>query len=135
MGADRLTIPLLFLTKPVENMRISRSLPTFAALVAMASVSSFAEDKPEAKAPESAAAATPAAPGAKPEKPKLTPEERFKKMDANNDGALSLEEFLGKAKPEAKAAKEEEFKKLDTDGNGSLSLEEFVARGKKKKDK
>jgi len=100
-------------------------------------VASFAEDKVEPKADAKAETKTPDAPApSAPAKPKLTPEERFKKMDANGDGALSLEEFLGKAKPEAKAAREEEFKKLDKDGNGSLSLEEFVAgvpRGKKAK--
>ena len=122
-------------------MKILRSLPTFAAIVALSSVASFAQDKAEPKAePKADAKAETKAPDAPapaaPAKPKLTPEERFKKMDANCDGALSLEEFLGKAKPDAKAAKEEEFKKLDKDGNGSLSLEEFVAgatRGKKNK--
>jgi hypothetical protein len=118
-------------------MKILRSLPTFAAIVALSSVASFAQDKAEPKADAKAETKAPDAPApAAPAKPKLTPEERFKKMDANGDGALSLEEFLGKAKPDAKAAKEEEFKKLDKDGNGSLSLEEFVAgatRGKKNK--
>jgi len=122
-------------------MKTLRFLPTFAALIAFSSVASFAQDKAEPKAEQKAdAKAETKAPDAPapdaPAKPKLTPEERFKKMDANGDGALSLEEFLGKAKPEAKAAKEEDFKKIDKDGNGSLSLEEFVAgatRGKKNK--
>ena len=118
-------------------MKILRFLPTFAALIAFSSVASFAQDKAEPKADAKAETKAPDAPAPDaPAKPKLTPEERFKKMDANGDGALSLEEFLGKAKPEAKAAKEEDFKKIDKDGNGSLSLEEFVAgatRGKKNK--
>ena len=88
-------------------MKILRSLPTFAAIVALSSVASFAQDKAEPKADAKAETKAPDAPApAAPAKPKLTPEERFKKMDANGDGALSLEEFLGKAKPEAKAARQ-----------------------------
>lgn len=129
-------------TKRIPTMKILRLLPTFAALVALSSVATFAQDKAEPKAEAKAdakaeAKAPDAAAPATPEKPKVTPEERFKKMDANGDGALNLEEFLGKTKnAEAKTAKEEDFKKLDKDGNGSLSLEEYLAgaaRGKKSK--
>jgi Ca2+-binding EF-hand superfamily protein len=67
------------------------------------------------------------------EKPKRDPAEIFKKLDANGDGKVSLEEFkagpIGKKDP-AKA--EEIFKKKDTNGDGSLSLEEFSAAGGKK---
>lgn len=67
------------------------------------------------------------------DKEKATPEERFKKLDTNGDGKLSLEEFTGKK--DAEKAKEE-FTKLDKDSDGFLSLEEFSAKvegGKKKK--
>ena len=70
---------------------------------------------------------------AKPDKPKRDPAEVFKKLDTNNDGKLSAEEFkagpMGKKDP-AKA--EEAFGKKDKDGDKSLSLEEFSAQGKKK---
>jgi Ca2+-binding EF-hand superfamily protein len=61
----------------------------------------------------------------------------FKKLDTNNDGKLSKEEFSkvegGQAPANAKAKKvqkisglvDTEFTKLDTDKNASLSLDEF----------
>jgi len=58
----------------------------------------------------------------------MTPEEIFKKLDANGDGTVSLDEYkagpMGKKDP-AKA--EEKFKKMDTDSDGKLTLEEFKA--------
>jgi len=79
--------------------------------------------------------AKPAAPEAKGDKPKHEPAEVFKKMDSNNDNAVTLEEFkagpMGKKDP-AKA--EEIFKRRDKDGDGKLSLEEFSAHPGKKKD-
>jgi Ca2+-binding EF-hand superfamily protein len=63
---------------------------------------------------------------------KANPEEQFKKLDSNNDGKLTKEEFLGKRKGEKATKAEETFKKKDKNGDGSLSLEEFVG---KKKDK
>lgn len=79
----------------------------------------FAEDAPAAPAGD---------------KPKRDMDAVFKKLDADSNGSISLEEFkaggLGKKDP-AKA--EEFFKKKDKDGNGSLSLEEFKAPGHGKK--
>lgn len=65
----------------------------------------------------------------------LTPEERFKKLDTDGDGFISLDEF--KAGPQGKkdpAKAEEIFKKKDKNGDGKLSPEEFAAGGKKKAD-
>ena len=74
-------------------------------------------------------AADPAPAAAADEKPKRDPEAAFKKMDANTDGFLSLEEFTGKKKDATKA--ETQFKKRDKDGDGKLSLDELKAPGKK----
>ncbi len=79
------------------------------------------------------------------------PEERFKKVDTNEDGSISLEEFLnaphkkrkgGEEPSEEKKAKRTEmmtkfFKNADKDESGGLSLEEMKemhkeAHGKRK---
>jgi hypothetical protein len=66
----------------------------------------------------------------KPEKPKVSAEERFKKLDKDSSGDLSLEEFKGKRdEAKAKAA----FDKRDKDKNGKLSLAEFAPAPKKPK--
>jgi Ca2+-binding EF-hand superfamily protein len=62
-----------------------------------------------------------------------TPEDRFKKMDANSDGKLSKDEFKAKAKDAAKADKA--FARLDKNKDDSLTLEEVKNAGAKKKKK
>ncbi len=55
-------------------------------------------------------------------------EAAFKKIDADGNGAVSLEEFIKARNPandEAKQKLETRFKKMDADGNGQLTLEEF----------
>ena len=90
-------------------------------------------DKPaDAKPAEPAADAGKKGAG---KKPHASPEEMFKKMDANNDGSVSLEEFktvgIGKKDP---AKGEEIFKKRDKDSDGKITKEEFAParKGKKK---
>lgn len=84
-----------------------------------------------------AAFATAADEGKKPEgkggeRPKMNPEEAFKKLDKDNDSALTLEEFKASPRFSKDASKAEEiFKAKDKDGNGKLSLEEFKAHGPK----
>ncbi len=67
-------------------------------------------------------------------KPKRDPEARFKKMDKDGNGKLSLEEFVGKRTGEKKERAEKVFKRKDKDGDGSLTFEEFKPKKKKKKD-
>ncbi len=64
--------------------------------------------------------------------PKKSPEERFAKLDANSDGKLSLDEFIGKRKDDKKPMAEKQFKKKDKDGDSFLSVDEFKAMPKKK---
>lgn len=61
---------------------------------------------------------------------KRNPEEIFKKLDSNGDGAVTKDEYLagprGKQDPVAAA---EQFKTLDKNNDGKLSLEEFKDGG------
>lgn len=67
-------------------------------------------------------------------KPKKDPAAAFKKLDTNNDGKLSAEEFNASPAAKKDAAKATEmFGKKDKDGDKALSLEEYSAGGKKKK--
>jgi hypothetical protein len=62
---------------------------------------------------------------------KKDPERRFKKLDSNGDGALTLQEMKGKGKKDG-AKIEKRFSKLDRNSDGKLSLEELKGKGKKK---
>ena len=113
-------------------MKFITSILTIGALTATMAI---AADEKAATEPAKAAEA-PAATQPEGAKKHATPEEQFKKLDTNNDGAVSLEEFKASGHAKKDPAKAEEmFKKMDTDGNGSLSLEEFKAGHKPKEKK
>ena len=83
--------------------------------LALATTLSFAQDKPKG----------PHGPG-KPGHPK--PEEIFKKLDADGDGNVTLEEFKKGPKSKEHPEKAEEiFKKIDANSDGNITLEEFKA--------
>ena len=112
-----------------------KSLTTLVAALALGSLA-FAADEPAKPAP--APGAAPAAPAEGEKKPRLSPEEAFKKLDTNNDGSLSLDEFKASPRFATDASKAEEaFKKMDTNSDGKVTLEEFkaarAARGGAKK--
>jgi len=56
----------------------------------------------------------------------------FKKLDANGDGKLSVEEFVGKRTGDKAEKAKKLFAKLDKNSDNFVSLEEFKARKKKK---
>lgn len=67
------------------------------------------------------------------DKPKATPEERFKALDKDGNGSVSKEEWLAGPMGKKDATKAGEmFTRLDKDSNGSLSKEEMAGAGKKK---
>jgi len=66
------------------------------------------------------------------------PEAVFKKMDANGDGFISLDEFKKaiESRPQSKLKDHPEmidkvFQRMDTNGDGKISLEEFKAAREK----
>lgn len=63
------------------------------------------------------------------DRPRMNPEEIFKKLDANGDGSVTKEEYS--ASPRAKedpARAEKSFASKDKDKDGKLNLEEFKTR-------
>jgi Ca2+-binding EF-hand superfamily protein len=61
-----------------------------------------------------------------------TPEEAFKKLDKDNDGSVTLDEFKASGHGKKDPAKAEGiYKKMDKDSNSKLTLEEFKAHGPK----
>jgi hypothetical protein len=65
-----------------------------------------------------------------------SPEEFFKKLDANGDGSLSKDEYLASPRAKQDPAKgAENFGKMDKDGDGKLTKEEFAAAAKAREGK
>ncbi len=95
-----------------------KTLITICSAMALASALCLAEDKP---------GRPPGGPdGPRGDRQRPNPEEAFKKLDANSDGSISLEEF--KANPRAQANPDragEAFARMDKDSDGKVTLEEF----------
>jgi hypothetical protein len=102
-------------TRPPQTKQTTTTMKTYLPIIgamAIATSLTFAQDAPKG-------------PGG-PRKGRPDPEKIFKKLDADGNGSVSLEEF--KAGPRAQEHPEkadEIFKKIDKDDNGELSLEEF----------
>ena len=95
-----------------------KALTTTLALLAIAGLVNAAEG--DAKKPEAG-------------KPKMSPEEMFKKLDKDSNGKVSKEEFLASPGAKKDAAKaEERFGKMDKDKDGSLTVEEMTPKKKTK---
>ncbi len=111
---------------------MKKLITSIAAITASAFIASAAEGDKPAEAKPAAPAEQPAKKG-EGKKGHMNPEEAFKKLDANNDGSVSLEEFkangIGKKDP---AKGEEIFKKRDKDSDGKITKEEFMPKKKNK---
>ena len=96
-----------------------KSITTAILLLCLGSSAAFAKEKKKKAAPPNA-------------------EERFKALDKDGNGMLSLSEFL-EGKSDSSAAKAA-FRNADTDNDNSLTLEEFSSlpqpdKKERKKDK
>ncbi len=96
-------------------------ITSFLAILALSAVTSFAAEGDAPKKPEGDKG-----------KPKMNPEEMFKRLDTDKDGKVSKAEFMASPnakKDEAKAT--ERFGKMDKNSDGSLTLEELTPKKKK----
>jgi hypothetical protein len=80
--------------------------------LAIATSLSFAQDKPAGQ-----------------DKPQRgNPEESFKKLDKNSDGALTLDEYKASPRAQKDTAKAEaSYKKMDKNSDDKVTLEEYKA--------
>ena len=102
-----------------------KKLITTLSALALATTLSLAEDKPAGPPP--GGPHRPGGPGG-PGGGRPNPEEIFKKLDTNNDGSISLEEFKAGPRAQKDPAKAEEiYKQMNKAGDGKLTLEEFKA--------
>ncbi len=67
------------------------------------------------------------------DKPQRTPEEMFKRLDANSDGKLTVEEFTAKREGDKAEKAKKYFARIDKNSDGSVDLEEFKAAMEQRK--
>ena len=72
----------------------------------------------------------PQKPPAAPAPKRTSPDQFFKSRDRNQDGAITLEEFIGNPKGRNVRALTKRFKKFDANGDGALQLDEMRAQTK-----
>ena len=97
---------------------IMKSLTHFLTVLALSTAFATAADE----------AAAPAAG----KKKNADPEMAYKKIDADSNGSVTLEEFKNSPRGKKDPSKAEQiFKRKDANGDGALSLDEFKARGQK----
>jgi len=71
----------------------------------------------------------------KPEGKRPNPKEHFEKMDADDSGTVSLEEFKSTPRAKENPEKAEEiFKKMDADTSGDITFAEMIEAHKKRKE-
>ncbi|MCE9611057.1 MAG: EF-hand domain-containing protein [Chthoniobacter sp.] len=105
-----------------------KSLTTIVAALALGSIAFAADEKPAPPpgAPHADGDKKPHGPGG--DRPRMNPEDVFKKLDADSSGDVSLAEFKAGPRAQKDPAKAEEFyKKMDANNDGKLTLEEFKA--------
>lgn len=59
-----------------------------------------------------------------------SPEKRFARLDTNNDGKLSEQEFVANQPADKQAKAKKRFTKIDKDGDGFVTVEEIKAAAK-----
>ena len=105
-------------------------LITMTAALALGAITCNAEDPakpvpPPGAPPHAEGDKKPHGPG---DRPHHSPEEIFKKLDTDNSGDISLDEFKKGPRAQKDPAKAEEiYKKMNTSNDGKLTLEQFKA--------
>jgi hypothetical protein len=108
-----------------------KSMPAIVAVLALGVITCNAEDPAKPAPPPGT---PPQADGERKrggrdgERPRMKPEDVFKKLDADNSGDISLAEFKAGPRAQKHPEKAEEFyKKIDANSDGKVTLEEFKA--------
>ena len=60
----------------------------------------------------------------------MTQDQFFKNRDRNEDGVITLEEYIGNPKGRNDSALTRRFKKIDSNGDGELLLQELKKQTK-----